>query len=80
MEKLKTARHHISWRKCSLVSAVEELSLKDIVDDLMHGINIPVLSDLPHGHFASRVVLPIGVNASIDGNRGKLAMTEKAVD
>ncbi len=61
-------------------SEVEELSLKDMVDDLMCDLNIPILSDLPYGHFASRVVLPIGVNARIDGNTGKLEITESALD
>jgi muramoyltetrapeptide carboxypeptidase len=53
--------------------------LEEMVLDLTEGLDIPVLAHFPYGHFARRLVLPLGVQAILDTDRPGLSLDEPAL-
>ena len=50
----------------------------EVVDRILGGLKIPVLSGLTIGHTADQLTLPIGVMASLDADKGTLTIEEAA--
>ncbi len=50
----------------------EEGAVDDVLRDFSNSVAAPVFCGLPYGHTAGRRVLPIGLPAVVDGNRGTL--------
>ncbi|MBC8167174.1 MAG: LD-carboxypeptidase [Bryobacteraceae bacterium] len=55
------------------------LLLGEVVDEILGGLNIPVLSGLTIGHTADQLTLPLGVLATLDADKGELTVDESAV-
>jgi muramoyltetrapeptide carboxypeptidase len=54
-------------------------SLGEVVDNLLGGLKIPVLSGLTIGHTDDQLTLPVGVMATLDADKGTLDITEAGV-
>ncbi len=59
--------------------AVGDLEHLDIVTERLGGLGIPVVAGLPFGHIDEQWVLPIGLDAVLDAEAGKLRFAEAAV-
>ena len=55
------------------------LSVEEIIQDRLGDLGVPVLYGLSLGHVADKPVLPLGIMASVDFSRGKIAIIESAV-
>ena len=65
------------FRDCfTMATPPDSFTLEEIVRDHLEGIQIPVVANLPYGHYRTRVVLPLGVNAVLDADARSLQITE----
>lgn len=53
-------------------------ALEEMVMELTEGLELPVVAGLPYGHFARRLVLPLGVRAVLDTAQPQLSLVESA--
>ncbi|MEY4701708.1 MAG: hypothetical protein RL326_1895 [Pseudomonadota bacterium] len=54
-------------------------SLKDVIIDRLGSLGKPIVLGLPFGHTRLNATVPIGVQATVSGNRGDLIIEEAAV-
>lgn len=54
-------------------------TLEDVFKERLLPLKVPVVMGLPFGHDPVNATIPVGVGALLDGNRGKLTLTEPAV-
>lgn len=54
-------------------------SLGEVIDNVLGGLRIPVLSGLTVGHTDDQLTLPLGVRCTLDADRGELAVEEAGV-
>jgi muramoyltetrapeptide carboxypeptidase len=54
-------------------------SLRDVIIDRLKPLGKPIVMGLPFGHARLNATLPIGVQATLSGNRGDLIIEESAV-
>jgi muramoyltetrapeptide carboxypeptidase len=55
------------------------LSLGEVLDAILGGLNVPVLSGLTIGHTGDQLTLPLGVMSSLDADKGELVIEEAGV-
>lgn len=53
-------------------------SLGEVLDDILGGLKIPVLSGMTLGHTEDQATLPLGVMATLDADKGELVIEEPA--
>jgi muramoyltetrapeptide carboxypeptidase len=73
----------IVWGTCSDCTAAKSsfeinLSISDLVDELLGDLGKPVLAGLVFGHTKEKVTLPIGVEAEMDAGAKRVAVVEGA--
>ncbi len=73
----------IVWGTCSDCTAAKSsfevnLSISDLVDELLGDLGKPVLAGLVFGHTKEKVTLPIGVEAVMDAGAKRVAIVEAA--
>lgn len=67
------------FRGCfTQTTAADSFTLEEIVRDHLEGLQIPVVANLPYGHYRTRVVLPLGVGAVLDTSARNLQISESA--
>jgi muramoyltetrapeptide carboxypeptidase len=54
-------------------------TLEDVLTDRLAWLAVPVVRELPFGHVALNATLPVGIQATLDGDAGELVITEAAV-
>ena len=54
-------------------------TLQDVLAERLGKLTVPVVLDLPFGHVAVNATVPVGVQATLDGDAGELVITEAAV-
>ena len=54
-------------------------TLEDVLKERLLPLGVPIVSGLPFGHIRFNATLPIGVRATLDGEKGDLIITEPAV-
>ncbi len=54
--------------------------MDDVLLDRLGGLGIPVVSGFPFGHIKPKLTLPLGVQATLDGEKGDLIIEESAVE
>jgi len=54
-------------------------TLQDVLKERLLLLKVPVVAGLPFGHVPFNATLPIGIQATLDGNKGDLVITESAV-
>ena len=50
------------------------------MDDILGGLQIPVLAGLTFGHTADQLTLPLGCQATLDADKGTLTIEESGVE
>lgn len=55
------------------------LLLGEVLDEILGGLKVPVLTGLTIGHTADQLTLPMGVMATLDADKGELILDESAV-
>jgi muramoyltetrapeptide carboxypeptidase len=53
-------------------------SLGEVLDNILGGLKVPVLSGLTVGHTDDQATLPLGVAATLDADKGELVLEEAA--
>jgi muramoyltetrapeptide carboxypeptidase len=61
------------------IPATVPLSLAEIVRSRISSLGIPAVYGMPIGHVKDKLTVPIGVRATLDADRGSLALLEPAV-
>ncbi len=64
--------------KARTVAAYRQ-TLEDVLRERLLPLKVPVVAGLPFGHVRHNATLPIGVRATLDAERGDLAINEAAV-
>jgi muramoyltetrapeptide carboxypeptidase len=54
-------------------------SLLDVFVERLRPLKIPIVAGLPFGHVSHNATIPVGVMATLDGDKGDLLITEPAV-
>ena len=54
-------------------------SLADVLAERLGRLRVPVVLELPFGHVPVNATLPVGIQATLDGDAGELVITEAAV-
>lgn len=54
-------------------------TLDDVLRDRLLPLRVPIVSGLPFGHVPYNATLPIGVEATLDGNQGRMVLMEASV-
>jgi muramoyltetrapeptide carboxypeptidase len=54
-------------------------SFGEVLDNILGGLKVPVLSGLTIGHTDDQLTLPVGVMATLDADKGTLEITESGV-
>lgn len=63
-----------SWKGCG---TLEEI--RDVVEDLLVGLGMPVVWEFGFGHCPDQLTIPLGVDATLDADQGTLTLTEPAL-
>jgi muramoyltetrapeptide carboxypeptidase len=63
-----------SWKGCGTLDEI-----RDVVEDLIVGLGIPVVWEFGFGHCADQLTVPLGVDATLDADQGTLTLTEPAL-
>ena len=61
------------FSQCCPPANVPSLTVEEVLRDRLADLGIPIVSDLPFGHDGPNAVLPVGIRAQLDGDRGTLA-------
>ncbi|MBH8574456.1 LD-carboxypeptidase [Nostocaceae cyanobacterium CENA369] len=61
-----------SFTRCEPPISVPSFSVEEVLRDRLGDLGIPVVSDLPFGHNIPNAALPVGVQATLDADRGIL--------
>jgi muramoyltetrapeptide carboxypeptidase len=54
-------------------------TLEDVLKERLLPLKVPIVAGLPFGHVRYNATLPVGVQGTLDGDRGDLALIEPAV-
>lgn len=65
------------FSQCDLPPSSLSWTVDEVLRDRLGDLNIPIVSDLPFGHDGENAALPVGVEVTIDGDRGLLNFTNK---
>lgn len=55
------------------------LTLSEVMDDYLRGIEIPTIYTFPHGHIKDFITLPIGIKINLNASKGTVEFTESCV-
>ncbi|RLD82828.1 MAG: LD-carboxypeptidase [Bacteroidetes bacterium] len=61
------------------ITAENSLSLKEVLDDRLSGIDIPVMYGFSFGHIANQAIFPIGVEAELNTQKKTITLLEPGV-
>ncbi|MDF9800375.1 muramoyltetrapeptide carboxypeptidase [Catalinimonas alkaloidigena] len=67
------------FNACEAEDEDDSLSLAQVLQDRLAGLNIPVIYGLSFGHIKQNMTLPFGINARLDASEKKLTLLEKPV-
>ena len=56
------------------------ITIDEIISDYTAGLDIPVVKDLAYGHIERKFTIPIGVEAELCADKGRLSLLESAVE
>lgn len=63
-----------SWLGCGAADGI-----RDVFDDLLVGLGIPVVWELGFGHCPDQLTIPLGAVATLDADQGTLTLAEPAL-
>jgi muramoyltetrapeptide carboxypeptidase len=62
------------FTRCEAPPTVPSFSVEEVLRDRLGDLGIPIVSDLPFGHDSPNAALPVGVEVTLDGDAGILAI------
>jgi muramoyltetrapeptide carboxypeptidase len=62
------------FSQCEAPNGIPSFSVTEVLRDRLLDLNIPIVAALPFGHDGCNAVLPVGVTATLDGDRGELTI------
>ena len=62
-----------------LVKDQEGVGLDSVILDLFHHEEVPIIVGFPSGHGSTNLTLPLGVEATVDGDQGRLILHESGL-
>jgi muramoyltetrapeptide carboxypeptidase len=62
------------FSSCEPPANIPSLTVEAVLRDRLADLGIPIVSDLPFGHDGVNAALPVGVPATLDGDRGILSL------
>ena len=66
------------FTRCEAPPTISSFSVEEVLRDRLGDLGIPIVSDLPFGHDSPNAALPVGVEVTLDGDAGILAMPRLA--
>jgi muramoyltetrapeptide carboxypeptidase len=63
-----------SWRDCGPLDAV-----RDVIEDLLVGLGIPILWEMGFGHCPDQLTMPLGAQATLDADQATITLAEPAL-
>ena len=83
--KLKRAKGIVLgvFNDCDLnnddITAENSLSLREVLDDRLSDLNIPVMYGFSFGHIANQAIFPVGIRAELNTQKKTIKLLEKVV-
>jgi len=62
------------FSRCEAPPNIPSLTIEEVLHDRLGDLGIPVVSNLPFGHDGSNAALPVGIQATLDGDQGTLSL------
>ncbi|MEH2068425.1 MAG: LD-carboxypeptidase [Nostoc sp.] len=62
------------FTRCEAPPNVPSFTIEEVLRDRLGDLGIPIVSDLPFGHNTPNAALPVGVEATLDGDEGILTI------
>jgi len=62
------------FTRCEAPPNIPSFSVEEVLRDRLANLGIPVVSNLPFGHGSQNAALPVGVEVTLDGDTGILAI------
>ncbi|OWY69921.1 LD-carboxypeptidase [cyanobacterium TDX16] len=62
------------FSRCEAPANISSLTIEEVLCDRLSDLNIPIVSDLPFGHDGCNATLPVGIPATLDGDKGQLSV------
>ncbi|MFN6461771.1 MAG: LD-carboxypeptidase [Nostoc sp. DedVER02] len=62
------------FTRCEAPPTISSFSVEEVLRDRLGDLGIPIVSDLPFGHDNPNAALPVGVEVTLDGDAGILAI------
>ncbi|MBD0304611.1 MAG: LD-carboxypeptidase [Tolypothrix sp. T3-bin4] len=62
------------FTRCEAPPTISSFSVEEVLRDRLGDLGIPIVSDLPFGHDSPNAALPVGVEVTLDGDAGILAI------
>ena len=56
-----------------------ESSVREVLDDRLSGLDIPVMYGFSFGHIANQAIFPIGIEAELNTQKRTIKLLEKVV-
>ncbi|NJL10915.1 MAG: LD-carboxypeptidase [Calothrix sp. SM1_7_51] len=63
-----------TFTECEVPSHIPSFSVEEVLRDRLSDLGIPIVSDLPFGHNGPNPVLPVGIMATLDADKGILSI------
>lgn len=64
------------FSQCNPPSQIPSFTVEEVLRDRLSDLGIPIVSDFPFGHDGVNAILPVGVQAYLDGDQGILRVGE----
>ncbi len=60
------------FSQCDAPEGVSSFTVEEVLRDRLTDLQVPIVANLPFGHDGCNAALPVGVEATLDGNTGEL--------
>jgi muramoyltetrapeptide carboxypeptidase len=65
------------FSQCDPPAGSSSFTVEEVLRDRLTDLHIPIVANLPFGHDGCNAALPVGVEATLDGNTGELKIISK---
>jgi muramoyltetrapeptide carboxypeptidase len=62
------------FSQCEAPAGIPSLTVEEVLRDRLFDLDIPIVSELPFGHQGVNAALPVGIEMTLDGDRGRLSL------
>ena len=65
------------FSRCEPPANISSLTIEEVLRDRLGDLNLPIVSTLPFGHDGCNAALPVGILATLDGDKGQLSVSSE---